>query len=688
MSHNNMASLRDYISLARPGIRGMQHFPILTIMSYHKNWDTYILDVNPYKDYYITLGCMTTLYTGLMGSNYLDEAQKSDLLRYIEAWLGSRERKFQQKSQTYYDGAQNILDKKRRFKNANGDLVTYPELLPNTKFVYNLYRKIIDQKAMFISERKLRFISLPSHPVSYDDPDSVNADSVGDIKPAEGYEVVEVGEYLQIKNTSADELTKNNKFLSTLDKLFNKDWYVKMHKAITYCLIDGDCWLYPYITEDGDFDVRVFRGSEVCPIYTDESNTTLAAVARWYQIHKPNPNTKKEDYVEIYRRDNMLRYKIRPGQGTNEPDYLAEGITSNYIRIDNSAESAGEPSETYRWKDIPFIHIVAHDPPVPLLVRCKSQLDALNRIYSNWVDNTLTYPDGGILIVQNAMETEPGAVWEQVATNRVLKVVSTQEMPGGDVKFLENPVKAEDYVAITTAIRAAIYDSCAAFDDTNPNILSSHLQELTLRMTMMSMEQDANILIESYEAAIARLINDYYCPFLIMKKFPDYSDQSVGVKVGDVRVRNIAELTNLMVSMGLRMSKRTMLEQHPWPIDPEEEQERILNDINLDLLSQQILVQQQANIQEDMAEKQHDRQMELNEQQAKLNPKPMGGGGFGDKSGTSSFGDKQIGAGAGNKPGSVNTGSPNGGGKSADLKSAADKKAKDDKAGGKPQPQR
>lgn len=456
-------------------------------------------------------------------------------MEYIRKWSNSDFRKLQHTSQEYYDGIQDIRHKERGYEDEQNINIKYPKCVPNTTLTYNLYRKLVDQKVMFISERKLRFISGTAPPTDYSDTESVKEEGTGDIDPTDGYKVEKKEDSSLLTHETTEEQDRCNEFLRLLENLFDRKWYNKFHEALTYVMLDGDCWLYPYINSKGEFSYRFFRGYDICPIYTDESHEELAAIVRVYDVQRPDNEAKIQRYVEIYRKENMIRYEV---EETKQDDKiiarLINGKISDYIspintRKDTVASTASGPT-SYKWSKLPFIHITQSESPQPLLARCKSILDAINDIYSNWIDNILTHD-------------------------------------------LKSPTKSVDFESILVGLREVLFDVCCAID-TSEIVSKSNPRELVIQ-TVMLMEQDANTLIASIEYALYKFVYDFFCPYLTLKGFKDYSTISTEIKVDDdIRFRNIAEYE----SPGMRMSNRTMLEHHPWVTDVDEELDRILQE--------------------------------------------------------------------------------------------------------------
>ncbi|MCQ2355441.1 MAG: phage portal protein [Methanocorpusculum sp.] len=653
-----------------------------------------------------------SLFAGLAGPQYLSIPQKDTLLKYIQIWFSSIERAEQLKSQEYYEGIQDISHKMRQFKNPITGQMSTDTTLPNAQFPHGLYRRIIDQKVQFIAKRKLKFVTLSAHYVDYNDPRSVETETQGDVEPEKGYKPVRENEIYQIASDKQPTREESKRFISILDNLFNEKWYLDVRDILTYALIDGDCWIYPYIDENKNFAIRVFRGQDICPIYTDDRRTALAAAVRMYEWHPPEAGAAKQYYIEIYRKENILRYQVKMGHtlsgGNVEiPVGLQEDSISAYIEYAAQQHAdAGvtyppvsdmphftEPilspippyPTTYRWTaGIPFIHVQAERPPRPLLKRCKEFLDKLNAASSCWSDIMNMYPDKGYLIVKHAVGTDADELWDTLYRNRVLMVEADDEGEG-DVKFLEIPIPTADYIAHMDKLQKWIYDYTAAYDDTNPNLLQGNLHDAAMKNARVAMENDGCILIYTVEEAMTRLIQDFFCPYLVTKGWPDFSRTSVRVRVNESE-DDLVERSNTMVSMGLRLSQRTMQENHMLVDDVDEEMDRLRQDDNKVLMLEALKQKQAAEIQMDMQKEQQKMQMEMQEKQHQMQMETMKLQGGMHPAGGTAAGENRIGMSPdGSK---LNSGSSKGGGKGADVPTALahqEKKNKDPTSAAQPQ---
>lgn len=74
----------------------------------------------------------------------------------ITAWLGSKERKRQLAGEAYYDGAQDVLRRKRIALDDDGK-VKVLDHLPNNRLVNNIYAKMVDQKTNYSFGRPFSF---------------------------------------------------------------------------------------------------------------------------------------------------------------------------------------------------------------------------------------------------------------------------------------------------------------------------------------------------------------------------------------------------------------------------------------------------------------------------------------------------------------------------------------------------
>lgn len=443
------------------------------------------------------------------------------LEREIALWLGGDERKKQIEAEAYYDGTQDILRRKRQTIGENGELVDVPHL-PNNRLVNNQFAKMVDQKANYSLGR----------PITFD--------------------------------------TENAAYGEALSKVFNK----KMHRTIGLlaekALISGCVWVCPCYNSMGDFTFSVLPAYEVLPFWADTAHTELDCAVHLFPVYEyDNDGRRKVVYkAEVFHAKGVERFIWQTGHLI--PDNDARG--GAYITATDP--KTGEKT-AWNWERIPLVCFKANRRETPLLCRVKCLQDALNLMLSDFVNNMQT--DGGstVYIVKNYDGEDLGEFRRNLITYGAAKVSTADGMDGG-VETLEVTVNADNYNAIIDALKKAIIENARGFDAKDER-LSGTPNQLNIRSMYSDIDLDANVMETEFQAAFEDLLF-FVNAHLTNSGIGSFDGVEVSVIFNrDILVNESEAIDNCGKSQGI-ISKETIVRQHPWVDDPEEELRRIADE--------------------------------------------------------------------------------------------------------------
>ena len=107
------------------------------------------------KNPFLPFGELTNKVNQIINNGAKNKMSDMQLLeKQITEWLISPERFIQIQGDEYYRGIQDILNKKRTYKAADGKEYEL-ENMPNNKIVDNQFAKVIDQKVNFLMSNLL-----------------------------------------------------------------------------------------------------------------------------------------------------------------------------------------------------------------------------------------------------------------------------------------------------------------------------------------------------------------------------------------------------------------------------------------------------------------------------------------------------------------------------------------------------
>ena len=211
-------------------------------------------------------------------------------------------------------------------------------------------------------------------------------------------------------------------------------------------------------------------------------------------------------------------------------------------------------------------------PEIPMLTRVKSLQDGINLILSVFEDNMMEGVRNTILVIHNYDGEDVGRLRRNLASTGVIKVRSDGERRGG-VETLSIEVNSENYKLILQIFKTALIENARSFDAKDERIAGDP-NMMTIRSMMLDMDNDAEGMETEFQPALQDLVW-FINQDLANRGKGLYDHESVEFIFNRDSFVNEAEvIANITASAGI-LSKKTLLEQHPWVDDVAEELKRL-----------------------------------------------------------------------------------------------------------------
>ena len=432
--------------------------------------------------------------------------------REIVAWKNSPERKEQIAGEDYYNGKQDILERKRTAIGPDGKIVEIHNL-PNNHIIDNQYAKMVDQKTNYLVGK----------------PITLNGD--------------------------------NDRFIELLKKRFNKAFQRLIKYVGEDSLNGGKGWMFIYYDETGNLAFRRFPAFQVLPFWKDDDHTILDAAARLYLQEVWDGLSKKLiERVEIYKPDGIYRY-ILDGS-TLIPD-VELGDYSPYITV-----TTGDQVQGYNWDRLPLIAFKYNKQETPLLRRVKSLQDAINAILSDFQNNMEENARNTILILKNYDGQDLGEFRHNLATYAAVKV-----REDGGVETLTVEINAENYKIILELFKKALIENARGYDAKDDR-LSGNPNQMNIQSMYSDIDLDANSMETEFQAAFEQLLW-FIEQDMKTKGEGDFTGEEVTIVFNrDILINETEVIDNCSKSAGI-ISTETIVEQHPWTKDAATELKRL-----------------------------------------------------------------------------------------------------------------
>ena len=418
--------------------------------------------------------------------------------------------------ENYYKGKHDILFKLRTAIGENGKL-TILDNLPNNKIVDNQYKKMVDQKVQYVVGQPFLI-------------QSENQQYVDAVKP-----------YTQTKK------------------------FFKFIKAVVKDFVNcGIAWVYSRYNEKGEYVHTRFKPYEVIPMWADAEHTILDCAIRFYEvIEYVGTEEKVSTKVEVFNPDGIYYFELKDDLLIEEAPFFEP-----YFTVFNEDGT----KHGYEWDRIPLIAFRGNEEEVPLIARCKSMQDGLNKIESQWQDQMEEDPRNTIMVLVNYDGQNLGEFRQNLAQYGAVKVRS---MDGnhGDVKTLQIEVNAENYKAIIEQFKKAIVENCMGYDAKDDRI-GSNANEMNLKSMYSDIELEANAIETELQAAFEDLMWFLNC-HLANTGVGDFEGEEYEIIFNrDIMISEADVINNIKNSVGI-LSDETLIAQHPWVDDPDEEVKRM-----------------------------------------------------------------------------------------------------------------
>ena len=416
----------------------------------------------------------------------------------------------------YYSGKQDILHKKRTAIGDDGKLVVI-ENLPNNKIVDNQYRKMVNQKSNYL-----------------------------------------VGQPFVVK-------CENQTYVEALKPYILSKKFLKMLKETAKDALNGGIgWIHPHYDEQGEFAVKRFKPYEILPMWKDADHTIMDAAIRVYEVLSYEGTEEKViTKVEVFNADGIYYFELNNGNLIPEDPFFEPYFTVT----DHEGNS-----ESYQWDKIPLIPFKYNSDEVPLITMCKSLQDGLNKIESQWEDQMEEDPRNTIMVLVNYDGQNLGEFRRNLATYGAVKVRS-MDGSNGDVKTLQIEVNAENYKAIIEQFKKAIVENCMGYDAKDDRI-GSNANEMNLKSMYSDIELDTNGMETEFQAAFEELLWFINC-HLANTHVGDFEGEDVEIIFNrDIMINESEVINDIKNSVGI-LSDETLIAQHPWVDNPEEELKRM-----------------------------------------------------------------------------------------------------------------
>lgn len=435
------------------------------------------------------------------------------IMQEVQEWESSKLRKLMLDGQRYYENDQDILKRKRMVVGEDGSLEEAKNIA-NNKLVHGFIRKLVDQKIGYL-------LSLP----------------------------------FTVK-------TDNKEYQTRLTEYFNKKFYRMFQNLGKESINKGKAWLHVYYDEQGNFKLKRIPTEEIIPFWKDSDHTELASIIRTYEIEAWVGREKQTiEKIEVWDGTGVYRYVMEKGKLI--PDVESGNHYSTHLMIESDGKDQG-----VNWQRIPFVCFKYNDEELPLLQFLKSLIDDYDKQKSDNANNIEDLPSGGIYVVKNYEGQNMGTFRRNLSVFRSVNVAGD-----GGLEYIATKIDTEAFKTHQEQNRKDIYEFGRGVD-TQSDRFGNDQSGIALRFLYADLDMDANMIETEFQASLEQL-KWFIDQDIANRTGTDYSDEDVDFIFNrDIIINESEVIDNADKSTG-RISDETIIANHPWVTNLEEELKRI-----------------------------------------------------------------------------------------------------------------
>jgi SPP1 family phage portal protein len=341
-------------------------------------------------------------------------------------------------------------------------------------------------------------------------------------------------------------------YSEALSELFGDELRAKVKSLAKGAVKSGISYMIPYF-EDGALRFMRVPSDELIPLWTDTENSKLDGFIRFYDRIEYQGTTKIiMHHAEYWSKDGVQYFQSRDSYYRQ----VGEGFTPHFT-ID------GKP---YNWAEVPLIWLKYNEEELPLAYFIRELVDSVNW-QTSVTEDVLRDVSKFIFVLKNYGGQDLAEFVDELRKSLAVKVDSD-----GGVDTIQPNVDVSAVLSFIDKQRRDIYDLADGVDTKDPDLGNASGTALYFRY--MGLDNDCAALGASLKAAFQRMKSFIDVYFALMGK-GDFSGEKLNVVFNtDMPVNESEVITNCRNSEGI-ISRRTILENHPWTENAEEEQKRL-----------------------------------------------------------------------------------------------------------------
>lgn len=354
-------------------------------------------------------------------------------------------------------------------------------------------------------------------------------------------------------NFAADD----KKLTEWINEYLGEKWDDTANELVKNASNKGVEWLQPFIDENGEFDYMIIPAEQFIPVYADNRGKNLAYGIRYYPTVVVDEETIK---VELWDENQVHFYVKYNGEFIKDPSVEENPQSHFYYGSEGSMKG-------YGWGKVPFIKFRNNEQEKGDLAYYKQLIDAFDKRVSD-NQNSFDEIQELIYVLKGYDGTDLG---EFTRNLKYYKVVKTDSEGGVDTIQGEVPMTSID--SHLNRLRESIFTFGFGVDVSSDKFGNSP-SGIALKFLYSLLDMKSNTLERKFRQGIQELLW-FLCEYLSISGKGDFDYKAVDFTFKRSMMVNELEATQIASQSKGIISDKTILANHPWVTDLEQEMERL-----------------------------------------------------------------------------------------------------------------
>ena len=336
------------------------------------------------------------------------------------------------------------------------------------------------------------------------------------------------------------------------------DRYAKTTKDL--CINASNCsvaWLHYWKNSEGTFEYGVVDSKQIIPVWTSDLNKKLSGILR---VYDELDDTDGELYT-IYQYWNNMQCQAFRKRSADTLDQGLQPYAMFCTFIDN--EATLQDSFTHDYGRVPFIPFFNNNITTTDLDNIKALIDVYDKVFSGFV-NDLEDIQEIIFVLSGYGGTELSEFLHDLKKYKTVKLDETEDKPGLSTLTIDIPVEAREKLLEIT--RKAIFEQGQGVDP-QPEAFGN-ASGVALKYLYSLLELKAGLMETEFKLAFGEFVRAI-CQYL------NVECKSIIQTWTRTAITNDTELAEIAAKSKGVTSDKTILKNHPWVEDADQEEKQI-----------------------------------------------------------------------------------------------------------------